>query len=82
MTGFPLRRVVVSRAETRATGMMKMGGFGRASDAGPTTITMEVSDIATEDIPASTFEIPADYAEVEMMAPSGPAMPDLNEMEN
>ncbi len=81
MTGFPLRRVVVSRADTRATGMMKMGGFGRAGDAGPTTTTMEVSDIATEEIPASMFEIPADYSEVEMLAPSGPAMPSLNDME-
>lgn len=80
MTGFPLRRVTVSKGETRATGMMKMG-FGMVPDQPPTTTTLEVSEISSEDIPASMFEIPADYAEVEMMAPAGPAMPELNEMD-
>ncbi len=82
MTGFPLKRVMVSKNESGGTGMMarmmKMGGGG---GGGETTTTFEVVDIREQAIPASTFEIPAGYSEVEMMQ-QGPAMPDLEGMEN
>jgi hypothetical protein len=63
MTGFALKRVTVTAGEN-----------GR----GGQTITTEVTDLKTTDIPASTFAIPAGYTEVDMMQPQrGPAMPDL-----
>jgi hypothetical protein len=65
MTGFPLKSVTVST-----------GSHGRGSH----TMTTEVKDLKKTDIPASTFAIPADYTETDMMQPQrGPAMPKLNQ---
>ncbi len=65
MTGFALKRVVVSTSP---------GGKG-----GTQTTTTEVTKLRKADIPASTFVIPADYTETDLMQPQkGPAMPDLN----
>ncbi len=63
MTGFPLKTVTVTK-----------GAHGRDNRT-----IIEVSDLKKADIPASTFAIPADYTEVDMMQPQhGPAMPNLN----
>jgi hypothetical protein len=66
MTGFTLKRVTVSTSE---------GGHGRS-----VTTTTEVKDVRTVNVPASTFVIPPDYTETDMMQPQrGPAMPNLDE---
>jgi hypothetical protein len=63
MTGFPLKRVTVTKGER-----------------GSQQMTAEVKDIKITAVPASTFEVPAGYTEVDMMQPQrGPAMPDLKE---
>jgi hypothetical protein len=63
MTGFALKRVVVTS-----------GANGEKQQT-----TMEVKDLKTADIPASTFQIPAGYTETDLMQPQrGPAMPNLN----
>jgi hypothetical protein len=64
MTGFALKRVVVSTGE---------GGRGR-------TTTTEVTKVHKADVPPSTFVIPAGYTETDLMQPQrGPAMPNLNQ---
>jgi hypothetical protein len=45
-------------------------------EEGTTTTTVEVRDLVEAALPASTFQIPAGYAETEIMQ-RGPAMPDL-----
>lgn len=63
MTGFPLKRVVVTDE----------------ANGGKRRVTSEVKDLKTVDVPASTFVVPAGYTEVDMMQPQrGPGMPDLN----
>ncbi len=65
MTGFALKRVVVSKGE---------------GARGQTTTTTEVTKVRKTDVPASTFVVPADYTETDMMQPQrGPAMPNLNQ---
>lgn len=80
VAGFPLRRIEKTEAKARGKGMMAkiMGHMG--GDKGG-TITTEAVDIRQEEIPASMFEIPAGYIERDLMQ-RGPAMPNLNEIEN
>lgn len=68
MTGFALKRVIVS------------SGSGRGGSQ-KTTITTVVQDLKKASIPASTFVIPADYTETDLMQSQqrGPAMPNLNQ---
>jgi hypothetical protein len=47
---------------------------------GDTTTTIEVTDLEEVDIPAATFEIPADYTETQLFQ-QGPDLPDLNSLE-
>jgi Domain of unknown function (DUF4412) len=69
MTGFPLKRVSVTTSE----------GGRRNREM---TTTMEVKDLKTMDVPASTFAIPAQYTETDLMQPQrGPAMPNLNQQQ-
>jgi len=69
MTGFPLKRVVVS------------SGRGGRGGGQPTTVTTLVTDLQKTSIPASTFAIPAGYTETEMMQPNqrGAATPHPNQ---
>jgi len=65
MTGFVLKKISVTK-----------GSGGRGSQ----TTTMEVKELRKADIPPSTFVIPPDYSETDMMQPQrGPAMPNLNQ---
>lgn len=67
MTGFALKRVVVSTGQ---------GGHGGSQT---TTTTTEVTKLRKAEVPPSTFVIPADYTETDMMQPQrGPAMPNLD----
>ena len=82
LVGLPLRQVTVttSKTETKGKGMvarMMMRG-APSGEEGTTTTTVEVRDLAEAALPASTFQIPAGYAETEIMQ-RGPAMPDLGE---
>ena len=82
LAGLPLRQVTVttSKTETKGKGMvarMMMRG-APSGEEGTTTTTVEVRDLAEAALPASTFQIPAGYAETEIMQ-RGPAMPDLGE---
>lgn len=80
LVGLPLRQVTVttSKTETKGKGMvarMMMRG-APSGEEGTTTTTVEVRDLAEAALPAATFQIPAGYAETEIMQ-RGPAMPDL-----
>ena len=80
LVGLPLRQVTVttSKTETKGKGMvarMMMRG-APSGEEGTTTTTVEVRDLAEAALPASTFQIPAGYAETEILQ-RGPAMPDL-----
>ena len=87
--GFPLRQVTVTSTKTN---MPSIGGIGgrmaqrmtqrmmNRATGGDTTTTMEVTDIEEVDIPAATFEIPADYTETQLFQ-QGPSLPDLNSLE-
>lgn len=74
--GLPLKQVTVTKSKMTGTGMMAkmMKGAGGGK---PTTTTIEVVELAEQRVPASTFSIPADYSETEMMSP-GMKMPDMN----
>lgn len=81
-TGFPLKRIVVAKTQSKATGtgmMAKMMAKSAAkqNDEGPQTTTFEVTELSEEKVPASVFSIPAGYTETELMAP-GMKMPDMN----
>ncbi|MFN8008781.1 MAG: hypothetical protein U0V70_17500 [Terriglobia bacterium] len=68
MTGFPLKRVSVRK------------GSGMHGGGQTTTTSIVVTELTNADVPGSTFVIPSDYKEREMMQPQrGPAMPDLNQ---
>lgn len=87
--GFPLRQVTVSSTKTN---MPAIGGLGgrmaqrmgqrmmNKATGGDTTTTMEVTDIEEVDVPAATFEIPADYTETQLFQ-TGPSLPDLNSVQ-
>jgi hypothetical protein len=80
LVGLPLRQVTVttSKTATKGKGMvarMMMRGAPNGEE-GTTTTTVEVRDLVEAALPASTFQIPAGYAETEIMQ-RGPAMPDL-----
>jgi len=77
VVGLPLKQVTVTRSKSTSKGMM---GRMMSGGDGTTTITMEVRDLAPAALPASTFQIPAGYAETEILQ-RGPAMPDLGEGE-
>lgn len=73
--GFPLKRVLVTKSESKALGdgmMAKMMAKSAAKQnaAGPQTTIFEVKELAEQAIPASTFSVPAGYREVELF-PAG-----------
>jgi hypothetical protein len=80
LVGLPLRQVTVTKSKTATEGkgfvarMMMRGA--PSGEEGTTTTTIEVRDLVEAALPASTFQIPAGYAETEIMQ-RGPAMPDL-----
>ena len=81
-TGFPLKRILVSKTKSTSTGtgmMAKMMAKSAAKQEaeGPLTTTYEVTELAEEKVPASTFAIPPGYTETELMAP-GMMMPDMS----
>jgi len=78
----------VSKSAAKGGGAMGMamrmgrrGGGGGGGEDSKVTKTMLVQDLVQATLPAATFQIPAGYAEVEIMQ-RGPAMPDLNEDKN
>jgi hypothetical protein len=80
LVGLTLRQVTVttSRTESKGKGMvarMMLRGAPNGEET-TTTTTVEVSDLVEAALPPSTFQIPAGYAETEIMQ-RGPAMPDL-----
>lgn len=56
------------------------GGAGAAGPNNQTTTTMEATEIAEVDVPASTFAIPDGYRETSLFQ-TGPAMPSLNDVQ-
>jgi hypothetical protein len=80
LVGLPLKQVTVttSKAATKGKGFaarMMMRG-APAGEEGTTTTTVEVADLVEAAFPPSMFQVPAGYAETEIMQ-RGPAMPDL-----
>ncbi len=80
--GFPLKRVMIAKSQSKATGsgmMAKMmqKSADKQNAAGPQTTTFIVTELAEEKVPASTFAIPPGYTETELMAP-GMMMPNMN----
>ncbi len=81
-TGFPLKRVMVAKSQSKATGsgmMAKMmqKSADKQNAAGPQTTTFIVTELSEEKVPASAFAIPPGYTETELMAP-GMMMPNMN----
>ncbi len=82
--GLPLKRIVVSKTSTTSKGgfgagvlsHMMGGGQRKVGNDEATTTTTEVRDLVEVALAPAFFEIPAGYAETEMMQ-RGPAMPDL-----
>jgi hypothetical protein len=74
MTGFPMKSVAVSTSTTEGSGMMGRM-VSRGGNQGPVTTTMEVRDLVQGDLPASQFEIPAGYSEVQLLPTAGGAPP-------
>jgi hypothetical protein len=56
------------------------GGAGAPGPNGETTTTIEVTEIAEVDVPASTFAIPDGYRETSLFQ-TGPALPSLNDVQ-
>jgi hypothetical protein len=82
-TGFPLKRILVSKSQSKATGTGMMAKMMAKSAAkqnaeGPQTTVFEVTELSEEKVPASTFAIPPGYTETELIAP-GMKMPDMNQ---
>lgn len=80
--GFPLKRVMVAKSQSKATGsgmMAKMmqKSADKQNAAGPQTTTFIVTELSEEKVPASAFAIPPGYTETELMAP-GMMMPNMN----
>jgi hypothetical protein len=86
--GFPLKRVSVQGAKMNMGGLGGLGGLGArmatrmagGAGSGDTTTTMEVVDLAEVEVPAATFAIPDGYKETQLFQ-SGPAVPDLNDVQ-
>lgn len=57
------------------------GGAGAPGPNGETTTTIEVTEIAEGDVPASTFAIPDGYRETSLFQ-TGPALPSLNDVQD
>lgn len=82
--GLPLKRVVVTKVRTTAKGGIGGGMLSRLMSGGerqigkdePTTTTTTVEALVEVTLAPAFFEIPAGYAETQMMQ-RGPAMPDL-----
>jgi hypothetical protein len=80
--GFPLKQVSVQSTKINMGG--GLGGLGgriaagmAGAGGGDTTTTVEVTELAEVDVPASTFEIPAGFQETALFQ-NGPALPNLN----
>jgi hypothetical protein len=80
--GFPLKMVTVNSSKSTSTGSGPMAAMMARSMGGnddkPTSMTMEVTELSEEKVPATVFAIPAGYTETELMAPNM-KMPDLNQ---
>ncbi|MBP7588693.1 MAG: hypothetical protein KBA72_12140 [Thermoanaerobaculia bacterium] len=81
-TGFPLKRILVSKTKSTSTGTGMMARMMAKSAAkqeaeGPQTTTFEVTELSEQKVPASVFAIPPGYTETELMAP-GMQMPNMN----
>jgi hypothetical protein len=81
LVGLPLKQVTVTENKSSSKGSGMMGMLARranraAGESGSATTTTVVKDLVEATLPASTFQIPAGYAETEIMQ-RGPAMPDL-----
>jgi len=81
-SGFPLKRILVSKTKSTSTGTGMMARMMAKSAAkqeaeGPQTTIFEVTELAEQKVPASAFAIPPGYTETELMAP-GMKMPDMN----
>jgi hypothetical protein len=55
-------------------------GGGAAGPNNETTTTIEVTEIAEVDVPASTFAVPDGYRETSLFQ-TGPALPGLNDVQ-
>ena len=82
-SGFPLKRILVSKTKSTSTGTGMMARMMAKSAAkqeaeGPQTTIFEVTELSEEKVPASVFAIPPGYTETELMAP-GMKMPDMNQ---
>jgi len=87
IVGLPLKQVTVTETKIRSAGSGVMGMLARRVPGGGggggdsrTTTTVVIKDLVEAILPASTFQIPAGFAETEIMQ-RGPAMPDLGEGE-
>lgn len=80
--GFPLKMVTVSSSKSTSTGSGPMAAMMARSMGGnndkPTSMTMEVTQLSEEQVPASVFAVPAGYTETELMAPNM-KMPNMNQ---
>lgn len=82
-SGFPLKRILVSKSQSTATGTGMMAKMMAKSAAkqnaeGPQTTIFEVTELSEQKVPASVFAIPPGYTETQLMAP-GMKMPDMNQ---
>ncbi len=82
-SGFPLKRILVSKTKSTSTGTGMMARMMAKSAAkqeaeGPQTTTFEVTELSEQKVPASVFAIPPGYTEIQLMAP-GMKMPNLNQ---
>lgn len=87
VVGLPLKQVTVTESKVRSTGSGVMGllarrvsGAAGGGGGNRTTTTVVIKDLVESTLPVSTFQIPAGFAETEIMQ-RGPAMPDLAEEE-
>ncbi|MEO8198370.1 MAG: hypothetical protein ABI689_16785 [Thermoanaerobaculia bacterium] len=82
-SGFPLKRILVSKTKSTATGSGMMAKMMQKSAAkqeaqGPQTMTFEVTELSEQKVPAAAFAIPPGYTETQLMAP-GMKMPNMNQ---
>lgn len=79
--GIPLKRIVTTTTKMGGKGF-GMGMMSKMANKGmkPSRMFMEITKIEQRDIPASTFRVPAGYAEIDMFG--GGKMPDLNDPGN
>ena len=81
-TGFPLKRILVSKTKSTSTGTGMMARMMAKSAAkqeaeGPQTTTFEVTELSEQNVPASVFAVPPGYTETELLPP-GMMMPDMS----